>query len=403
MNDIFNMIITTIKYRFSAIFAKLRYWTNTSFLKAKFLSKFSEWLKSLFNVKPRHKGDYYTFFRVMVSKKLVHTCIICVGLVCLGYLITVRPFDGIKDTNAQAKVYDYDSFLLKFQKAKVNIKAESGYIAYTGEVKSGYAQGVGELYDESGTLIYNGEFSKNKYEGTGKLYYPSGVLCYEGEFQNNQYHGVGKQYRENGMMLYEGDFKDGYREGKGELYSSTGNKIFAGTFQKDKLVYVQLLDKTPQEIGQLYTGEERIYSSLTEDIVALTDIDVLYVVGEEESIQEENKTTTLYVLEDTFVLGDKIIENIEQLKQELGEPNFEGNAYLNFYDAVAISAKQKQTNEIQIEPQLEHRLLYEEYVQVDSYDKNALMYLFVYELDGVNYSFVTDGGKETFFMYTISK
>lgn len=404
MNDLFNMIITTIKYRFSAIFAKLRYWTNASFIKAKFLSKFSEWLKSLFNVKPRHKADYYSFMRIMVSKKLVHTCIICVGLICLGYLIAVRPLEGIKDTKAETKVYDYDSFLLKFQNAKVSIKAESGYIAYIGDVKSGYAQGQGELYNRSGTLVYNGEFSKNKYEGTGKLYYPSGQLLYEGQFEDNLYQGTGKLYRENGMLLYSGDFDDGYREGNGELYSSTGNKIFAGTFQNDRLLYTQLLDKTTQEIGQIYTGEQKIYANQADNIVSLEEIDTLYVTSNgEESVQEDVRTTTVYVLSNTFGLGDVVIENVEELKKEFGQPNFEGNTYINFYDAVAIAQSEKKDSEIQIDPQVEYSELYEEYLQVSSYDNEALMYLYMYEMDGLNYSFVTDGKKEQFFMYIISK
>lgn len=237
MNDIFNMIITTIKYRFAAISAKLRYWTNTSFIKAKFLSKFSEWLKGLFNVKPRNKTDYYTFFNIMASRKLVHAVIICVGLVCLGYLWTVRPFSVVTNGKGVEKVYSYDDFWLKFQNATVSIKADAGYIAYTGQVKSGYAQGTGELFNAEGGVVYSGEFSKNMYEGRGKKYYPSGQLQYEGDFQQNLYNGSGKLYRENGMMLYSGEFVEGYQDGIGELYGNTGSKIFTGTFRQGELLY----------------------------------------------------------------------------------------------------------------------------------------------------------------------
>lgn len=397
------MIVTTIKYRFAAISAKLRYWTNTNFVRAKFLAKFAEWLTKLFNVKPRHKADYYTFLGFMISRKLVHTVIICVGLVSLGYLWVTNPFDSVGEAEGKVKVYAYNSFPLKFKEGKVNIKAKSGYVAYTGQVKAGYCEGDGELYDEKGRLVYEGAFSKNKYNGFGRLYYPSSQLCYEGEFMDNLYQGTGKLYKENGILQYYGEFEGGYKDGFGELYNTTGEKIFEGEFSNDSLVYTQLLGKTPTEINTLYTGEQIIYSYENENAVMLNEIDALYACGKvEDSITNDAKSEILYVLQESLTIGKSQVGSISQLKELLGEAYYEGNAYVNMYDAVALQWYQQNKETMNADIGFEYVQIYNEYIEVDSYNQNALIYMYVFEIDGLNYSFFTEGISDSFYMYAIS-
>ena len=212
MNQFFNMIVNTIKYRFAAISARLRYWTNANYIKTRVINRFQQWLAGLFNVKPRNKKDYYTFLGIMVSRRLAHVVILCVGLICLGYLWLVKPFQSL-GSDGSIKTYKYNSWPLKFMDADVNITAKRGYIAYTGHVKGGYAQGQGELFDPDGGLVYSGEFSKNMYNGTGKQYYPNGQLQYEGDFVDNLYHGKGKLYRPGGALYYSGEFQENYQDG----------------------------------------------------------------------------------------------------------------------------------------------------------------------------------------------
>ena len=402
MNQFFNMIVNTIKYRFAAISARLRYWTNANYIKTRVINRFQQWLAGLFNVKPRNKKDYYTFLGIMVSRRLAHVVILCVGLICLGYLWLVKPFQSL-GSDGTIKTYKYNSWPLKFMDADVNITAKRGYIAYTGHVKGGYAQGQGELFDPDGGLVYSGEFSKNMYNGTGKQYYPNGQLHYEGSFVDNLYQGKGKLYRPGGALYYSGEFKENYQDGQGELYNIAEQKVFGGVFKRGELIYTQLLGKTVEEINAAYTGSKKLYEYSDESMIAMNEISALYIpASTENSLDTTAKAQTLYVIRDVFVSGDKRIETVSQLKEHLGEPQFEGNSYMNFYDAAAIQWCQDNGKDIALEPNLEYTEEYDEYVQVDGFDGEALIYMYVYEINDLSYTFIAVGHEDKFFMYTIS-
>ena len=403
MNQIFSMIINAIKYRFSAITAKLRYWTNANFLRTRFTTKLYEWIIRLFSVKPRHKEDYYSLLGWLVSRRLIHAIIICVGLLCIGYLYTTKPLQSFGKQQEEIEVYAYNSFPLKFKDTTVSITAEKGYIAYTGQVKGGYAEGNGELFREDGGLVYSGTFSKNKYHGTGTQYYPSGQVKYTGEFEDNLYQGNGHLYRENGAIHYIGSFDKDFMHGQGELYNTTGEKIFEGEFKYGEVMYAQLLNKTAEEINNIYTGKQRIYTWNENTIIELEDLAALYVPKKKEnSLEEEARSGMVYVIQDVFVFGNKRIDSLSSLKELLGEPQYEGNTYINVYDAVAVKRCMDYGETITIDFELEYSEIYEEYVQVESFNKEALMYMYMYEIDGINYSFLTEGYSDKFVMYTIS-
>lgn len=403
MGSLFNTIISTIKNRFAAITSAISTWTNRGFIKTQIIDRFRRWLTRIFNVKPRHKKDYCGIFGLLVSKRLVHTVVIVIGLVCLAYLWTVKPFKTESSDAEQIKVYNYNSIPLRFANKKVSIKAKKGYIAYTGQVKGGHAEGSGELYNEDGGLVYVGEFSDSMYNGTGTSYYPSGQVCYEGTFVDNLYDGTGVLYRDSGAMHYSGEFDDGYMDGQGELYNTKGTLVFTGLFSRDEIEYTQFLNKSSAEINEMYTGTQTLYSDGDENIIALDDIDALYVAeGADTSIDDENTSTSVYVMNSVFVQGDTRIETIEDLKKALGEPEYEGNSYINFYDAVAIQWGIDSGDEINIDPVLEYTQEYDEYIDVTSYDSDALLYMYVFEVDDLSYTFISEGANDSFFMYIIA-
>lgn len=404
MGSFINMIISAIKYRFAAITALLSTWTNKSFLKAGLLARFRQWLTSLFNIRPRDKKDYYGVFGYLVSKRLVHLVVVCIGIVCLVYLWLTKPFQTAASTSGTEKihVYKYNSLPLKFISNKVSIKAKDGYIAYTGDVKGGYAEGTGELYDKDGDLVYVGDFSKNKYNGSGKTYYKSGQIEYDGEFKDNLFSGSGSLYRESGTLNYKGAFSGGYFEGDGELYNAAGTQIFTGTFHRGELDYVQLLNKTAGDITEIYTGTQKIYSYDDENLIALDEISALYYTkNSATSIENATKSAAIYVMDDVFVDGDKRISSIDELTEAMGEPKYEGNSYLTFYDATAIQWGLDNGMEIDIDPGLEYTEEYDEYTSVTDYDGDAMLYMYVYELDDISYTFVSEGRSGDFFMYII--
>ena len=153
----------------------------------------------------------------------------------------------------------------------------------------------------------------------------------------------------------------------------------------------------------IYTGSEKLYAYNDESMIAMNEISALYIpTSTENSLDTTAKAQTLYVIRDVFVSGDKRIETVSQLKEHLGEPQFEGNSYMNFYDAAAIQWCQDNGKDIALEPNLEYTEEYDEYVQVESFDGEALIYMYVYEINDLSYTFISVGHEDKFFMYTIS-
>lgn len=168
-------------------------------------------------------------------------------------------------------------------------------------------------------------------------------------------------------------------------------------------MYAQLLNKTAEEINKIYTGKQRIYTWNENTIIELEDLAAFYVPKKKEnSLEEEARSGMVYVIQDVFVFGNKRIDSLSSLKELLGEPQYEGNTYINMYDAVAVKRCMDYGETITIDFELEYSEIYEEYVQVESFNKEALMYMYMYEIDGINYSFLTEGYSDKFVMYTIS-
>ena len=132
-------------------------------------------MQKLFDVKPHDKNDYFTVRNWMISRRLGFAVVIVVGLISLYFLITVAGSLGLgKAASDGVRVYRYTSIPLRFAEGNVKIKARSGYIAYEGNVKDGYAEGYGNLYSKDSNLIYSGEFGHGRYNGTGTLFYADG-------------------------------------------------------------------------------------------------------------------------------------------------------------------------------------------------------------------------------------
>lgn len=404
-NNLFSVLLSTIKSKITPIVTKLKYWLSPAFWQAKVLTKLREFLSRIFAVKPRHKRDYYGFFGWLVSRRLAHAVVIVVGLLSLAYLLFVNPvFRLAEGIGSGEKIYAYDSLPLRYMKGDVKIKAKSGYVAYEGAVSRGYASGNGTLYDKNNEVVYRGAFEKNKYNGIGILYYPSGQVHYEGEFRDNLFEGAGKLYRESGTMIYDGAFSAGKKEGTGILYNSSETPVFTGSFHADQLVYSQLLGKSASDISQIYTGESLLYIGDTQAVQVMTDIDAFFVADTaEESIEDSLVADELYVCKDVFTYGDNSCSTIADVKRVLGDPVFEGNSYVIFPEAVGIDLLQQQGADIGIDVALEteHPIL--EAYNVNSYDADALVYLYVFQKEETSYSFICEDQDGRFFMYALQQ
>ena len=360
-------------------------------------------IQNLLSIAPKNQTDYLPIFSWLVSKRLAKAAMLSLGLLglCCFFLLHPPSRKGAGGT----PTYDYNSPLLKFAKGNVRIRAESGYIAYEGNVEQGTVSGKGTLYQPSGEAVYTGEFAENQYEGEGKLYYPGGKLKYQGAFQKNEFNGMGILYRENGSKEYEGEFERGEKHGEGKLFNSGNQEIFSGNFSQDELLYSDFLGKTAEETSQIYQGRRKIYTGAEgEFCVVMEEIDAVYCgalhgAALEGSVQAEG----VYVLKKQISIKGKCCTSIPELKALLGEPEYEGNASLTLAEAVAVSYLNEKESSLFGPVDMELANEFSDVAAVEDYDSSYLVYLYYFMEEGIRYTFFGREKDGEFAMYFMEK
>jgi hypothetical protein len=400
--NIFEVVLSTAKSKISPALGKVKMWTKPSYIKNKFLVKFRNFILKIFDVRPKDEADYYTVGVLMISKKLAFAVVILVMFLCGYYIWLTLPVKSESDANCKA--YKYNSMALKFADGKVEILGKSGYTAYIGNVEAGVVSGTGTLYRPDGSVVYTGEFDANKYNGTGKLYDENENLIYEGAFEENLYQGEGKEYRKDGSLLYEGEFTAGRKNGAGKLYDSSGNAIYTGNFQLDEVRYQELLGKATSEVAEIYTGKRIIYESDTDYCVYMQDISAVYC-GEDGTDSLDGKWTVseVYVLKPEIGIEGVIYSDMTEIEKILGEPVYEGNTNLSLPDEVALNLAIKDGKQEALfgEAALTQTELYSDAYQIENYEKNYTVYLYVFEKDGILYQFFCKDTGKDFSFYSI--
>lgn len=404
MKSILQGLLSSIKIRFRKITTKLKMLFKPTTYRTKVLSALQKELQRLLDFKPRNGKDYVQVFSWLVSRRLARMLVLLTGLLSAYYILFINP-PSILDGGNGVRTYSYKSIPLKFAKGEVRIKAKSGYIAYEGTVSKGFVTGQGTLFRKSGEIVYTGSFKKNQYNGKGQLYYPGGQQQYDGSFHNNQFNGEGTLYRENGSKEYEGSFAKGKKNGKGTLYDSGDNMIFTGNFSQDELLYSDLLGKSTEEIGKVYTGERKIYTDGQDEFsVALEDIGAVYKGAQDgTALDDSMKVEGIYVLKDRIVMKDKICTSVPELKEVLGEPEYEGNSSVTMAEAVAISYLNEKKDCLFGPVNMDSVREFSDVVTVNDYDPDYVIYLYSYTEDGIQYTFFTDKKDGRIAMYLIEK
>lgn len=402
--NLFQSFFTALKSKFSSIVSKIRLFFNWNFLKTQVFTRIRNFFVRLLDVRPKHKKDYYSVGRWLVSKRLVFLIVIVIGILSLWY-VTANVSSMMNDGGKVAKTYYYNNVLLRFAKGNVRIKAKSGYIAYEGDVKDGYVTGNGTLYNKSGGLVYKGAFSENKFQGQGTDYYENGSMRYTGNFENNLYYGTGKFYRTDGSLEYSGEFEEGMKNGTGELYDNASSMVYTGNFSYDSIVYSDLLGVTTEEVSEKYKGKRVVYSDNDYFAVLMPDISAMYI-GNPANDSLDGKVTTkaVYVMKDYFCFGKSRAVTIDELRKILGDEVYHGNSEVIMPEAVAInylnSISRGQVLKGAVE--IEGTKNLDDVITVDSFDKGYEVYLYSFEKGGLRYDFVTteqDGG---FAFYSIN-
>ena len=360
----------------------------------------------LFDIKPKDKNDYYTIFIWMVSKKLAYLVILSLGVVSAAYiwshyssLITWGKTDGVR-------AYNYDSVRLRFASGKVQILGKSGYLAYEGEVSKGRCEGEGSLYNPAGDLVYSGHFEDSQYNGEGKLYYSDGAVRYEGGFANNLFEGTGKLYRENASLLYEGEFTRGLRNGEGRLYDNGEDLIYTGMFRADELLYSDMLGLDMDQLAEQYTGKRDVYQSENAYHIHMSDIGAL-CTGSSDITNLDDKVAVkrIYVLSGAFPTMDGTLKTVSELKNYFGQEVYSGNSVLEEGEALAIDLVRLKSgsNYYSEDSGIEFAQVYDDYYTIDGYTDSKLVYLYSYELSGLEYTFVCEKQNGNFGFYYIEQ
>lgn len=402
--NLFSVLIASIKSKFAAIVSKLRLWLSWDFVRTRIIGKIRDFFVKLFSVKPKNKDDYYTVFRWMISKKLAYLLIIVIGVLSIWYITaSLKLFSG---SGSVLPTYSYDSIMLRLAKDKVRIKAESGYIAYEGDVSKGYCTGEGKLFSRDGIVLYSGTFEKNKYEGEGVQNYENGIVHYKGTFHENLYEGQGTLFRENGTREYEGSFLQGLKDGEGKLFDAGGNPVFEGSFTSDEIIYGELLSKTPEAIRKMYFGSQSMYTESedlgNDSVIHLKDINALYLAESDGSATDDSlKAVSVSVLSDVFRSGRMEARGIEAVKQILGEPVYEGYSSVILPEAVAINILNDRQNTLKGRVNMDTTTIYSDDTMVNSIDPDYTVYIYTFRKGDLLYSFVCSEPGGGFAFYEI--
>ncbi len=392
-DNLFSVLISTVKSRFASIVSKVRLWTSWNYIRTRVIGGIRDFFFRLMDVRPKNKNDYFSVFGWLVSKKLAYAAIIVIGVVSIWYIsITSSIFSSLTQTGG-LRTYAYNSVLLRLASNKVRITGKSGYVAYEGDVKDGYVTGEGVLYSPDNVLLYSGTFLKNLYEGTGTQYFNSGILHYTGGFHKNLYEGNGILYREDGSEEYDGEFVAGMKEGTGKLYDSGGNTIFEGSFSCDDIVYSSLLGKTAEEVRSMYFGKQVLYeqdpSIGTGFAVLMKDIGALYYAEGDGSASDDNeKVQSVFVLSKQFRSGMVEADDISDLKQIFGEPVYEGNSAVIMPEAVAINVLNASSMAVSGRVNMNTTETYTDDIIINDFDTTYPVYIYTFNRGNLIYSFV---------------
>ena len=403
MNKLFSTLFSSIRAKFTSLWTKVRLWTSPIYWQSQIFTRIRQFFSRLFDVRPRHKKDYYGIFNWLVSKRLAFALVVVVGILCGVYLYMTLPKGFFTGTGATVRTYRYNAIPLKFYSGTVRILAADGHLAYEGQVKDAHCAGQGTLYNKEGGKVYEGAFADDMYNGEGTLYYPEGMVRYQGSFLNNLFQGQGSYYRSSGAVEYVGEHESGHRNGQGVLYNAAANPIFTGTFQMDEILYSQFLDKATSEVSQMYTGKTQVYSSSSEYAVSMDEIGAVYAATDgSNTLDGEWTVGSIYVLSDRLPIEGETLTTINQLSAHFGQPDYYGVSWVDLPEAVAINLLAQedplQLGEVSLTTSSEFDGVY----TVSGYDQDFQVYIYTYLQDGLLYTFYTTGSaSEHFVMYSI--
>ncbi len=402
--NLFEILINTLRMRVIPLVTRLSLILNPRFILTRVTELIRTLIRTVLNIRPRDKDDYYPIGGWLVAKRLAYAVVIIVGILCTIYIISQKDalFPGSEESHI--KTYDYNSILLKFAKGKVRIKGKSGWVAYEGEVSDAACNGAGTLRNPEGVVVYEGNFKSSMYEDQGTQYYENGILEYVGNFHENQYNGEGRLYRETGSLEYDGEFARNLKDGNGILYNTGGEEIYRGQFSFDKILYSYLLGKSSTEMATIYNGERKLYELGDERVRVMDDIGVMTEeIVNSSSVDSAAKVSAVFVVDSAIRIGSHDYTTFDGIQQALGEPTYVGDSYATLPELLIIN-KLNESSDLPVisgPGEIIENEVFDEYVEIENYDTDYLVYLHSYEKDGLVYNFVSAPNDTGFAFYYI--
>lgn len=329
------------------------------------------------NLAPRDKTDYYKVIRWLISRRLAYVLVTSVIFLCICLLVLMNPPEWIGDRGYH--VYNYNSYLLRFQNGSVGIRGKDGHLAYVGAVGKGGVNGKGTLYSKSGQTVYKGAFKGNVYHGQGILYQNSGTLEYVGAFVN------------------------GVKQGEGELYNENSSLIYKGNFQNDQIIYEELVGKKTEEISEKYLGQRIIYTKDEEICVGMPEIQALYHGSDgADTLDGSWYSGGVYILKSSITTGDKTFTKMKEVTEYFGNPIYQGNTFASFSEMAAMELLTESIL-FQNRPRMSTSSELEDVYEVDAIPSDYEIYIYTYERDGIQYTFFTESVSDGFGFYLIEQ
>lgn len=329
------------------------------------------------NLAPRDKTDYYKVIRWLISRRLAYVLVTSVIFLCICLLVLMNPPEWIGDRGYH--VYNYNSFLLRFRTGNVGIRGMDGHLAYVGTVSKGGVNGKGTLYRKDGQTVYKGAFRGNAYHGQGTLYQNSGTLEYVGEFVS------------------------GVKQGEGELYNENNSLIYKGNFQNDQIVYEELIGKKTEEISEKYLGRRIVYTKSKEICVGMPEIQALYYGSDgTDTLDGAWSAGGIYILKSSITTGGKTFTKMEEVTEYFGDPVYRGNTFASFSEITAMELLDESIL-FQNRPQMSTSSELKDVYEVDAVPSDYQIYIYTYEMDGIQYTFFTESTYDGFGFYLMER
>jgi hypothetical protein len=150
------------------------------------------------------------------------------------------------------------------------------------------------------------------------------------------------------------------------------------------------LDKKTSDVAGMYTGRREVYTGDDVYCVYMSDIDAVYY-GEDQSnsLDEDFKVTGLYVLKNSIKLDGEELNEINDVKNSMGDVIYQGNTIMSDSDEIALNkaCEVYGKNVLYGKATYTQETIFDDVYEVSNFERQYTVYIYVCEKDGIIYTF----------------